>query len=320
MLSVRNLVKVYPGPVTALQGVSLDIGIGMFGLLGPNGAGKSTFMRILAGVLEPTSGSVTLDGRDVLADPNALWSVLGYLPQDFGFFPHLSGQAMLEYLLELKGIATGKETRTLAASLLERVNLAYAAKRKVKEYSGGMRQRLGIDQAVAGDPRLIIVDEPTAGLDPEEPHRFYRILAELAEQRTVLLSTHIVEDVAVLCPRFAVIRNGQVVAETSPTEARRMLASTIFEGAVAAADLDALHRSRRVTQAVLVEGRNRVRIHEPSREVPPGFEPAIPTLEDAYFVLMHSRPNATNGAGPTIPSDARIPGVTPVVTDGEAVR
>jgi len=320
MLSVRNLVKVYPGPVTALQGVSLDIGTGMFGLLGPNGAGKSTFMRILAGVLEPTSGSVTLDGRDVLADPNALWSVLGYLPQDFGFFPHLSGQAMLEYLLELKGIATGKETRKLAASLLERVNLAYAAKRKVKEYSGGMRQRLGIAQAVAGDPRLIIVDEPTAGLDPEERHRFYRILAELAERRTVLLSTHIVEDVAVLCPRFAVIRNGQVVAETSPGEARRMLAGSIFEGEVATGDLAALQSAKRVTQAVLVEGRNRVRIHEPSREAPPGFEAAIPTLEDAYFVLMHGRPNATNGGGSTVPSDARVPGVTPIVSDGEVVR
>ena len=320
MLSVRNLVKVYPGPVTALQGVSLDIGTGMFGLLGPNGAGKSTFMRILAGVLEPTSGSVSLDGRDVLAEPEALWSVLGYLPQDFGFFPHLTGQAMLEYLLELKGVASGKETRKLAASLLERVNLAYAAKRKVKEYSGGMRQRLGIAQAVAGDPRLIIVDEPTAGLDPEERHRFYRILAELAEHRTVLLSTHIVEDVAVLCPRFAVIRNGQVVAETSPTEARRMLAGSIFEGAVATGDLAALQAAKRVTQAVLVEGRNRVRIHEPSREAPSGFEPAIPTLEDAYFVLMHTGPNTTNGAGPAVPSDARIPGVTAAAPDREVAR
>ena len=320
MLSVRNLVKVYPGPVTALQGVSLDIGTGMFGLLGPNGAGKSTFMRILAGVLEPTSGSVTLDGRDVLAEPNALWAVLGYLPQDFGFFPHLSGQAMLEYLLELKGIATGKETKKLAASLLERVNLAHAAKRKVKEYSGGMRQRLGIAQAVAGDPQLIIVDEPTAGLDPEERHRFYRILAELAERRTVLLSTHIVEDVAVLCPRFAVIRNGQVVAETSPGEARRLLAGSIFEGEVATGDLAALQAAKRVTQAVLVEGRNRVRIHEPSREAPPGFEPAIPTLEDAYFVLMHSRPNATNGTGPAVPKDARIPGIASAVQDREVVR
>jgi len=319
MLSVRNLVKVYPGPVTALQGVSLDIGTGMFGLLGPNGAGKSTFMRIVAGVLEPTSGSVTLDGRDVLAEPEALWSVLGYLPQDFGFFPHLTGQAMLEYLLELKGVASGKESRMLAASLLERVNLAYAAKRKVKDYSGGMRQRLGIAQAVAGDPRLIIVDEPTAGLDPEERHRFYRILAELAERRMVLLSTHIVEDVAVLCPRFAVIRNGQVVAETSPTEARRMLAGTIFEGAVAAAELEALQKAGRVTQAVLVEGRNRVRIHEPTRQAPQGFEPAIPTLEDAYFVLMRGAPNA-NGAGSlVVPSDARIPSIAPG-PDREVVR
>ena len=308
MLSVRNLVKVYPGPVTALQGVSLDIGTGMFGLLGPNGAGKSTFMRILAGVLEPTSGTVTLDGRDVLAQPSALWTVLGYLPQDFGFFPHLTGEAMLEYLLQLKGVASGKETRRLAAALLERVNLTYAAKRKVKDYSGGMRQRLGIAQAVAGDPRLIIVDEPTAGLDPEERNRFYRLLAELAEQRTVLLSTHIVEDVAVLCPRFAIIRNGQVVAETSPTEARRMLAGTIFEGAVAVADLDALQRTRRVTQAVLVEGRNRVRIHEPSREAPAGFEPAVPTLEDAYFVLMHGKPNAVESGPLAVPENAPIPG------------
>jgi len=306
--------------VTALQGVSLDIGTGMFGLLGPNGAGKSTFMRILAGVLEPTSGSVTLDGRDVLAEPHALWSVLGYLPQDFGFFPHLTGQAMLEYLLELKGVASGKETRKLAASLLERVNLAYAAKRKVKEYSGGMRQRLGIAQAVAGDPRLIIVDEPTAGLDPEERHRFYRLLAELAEDRMVLLSTHIVEDVAVLCPRFAVIRNGQVVAETSPTEARRMLAGTIFEGAVATGELEALQKAGRVTQAVLVEGRNRVRIHEPSRQAPADFEPAIPTLEDAYFVLMHRRANATQPTGLGVPSDARVPGMTQGAPDREVVR
>jgi len=309
MLSVRNLVKVYPGPVTALQGVSLDIGTGMFGLLGPNGAGKSTFMRILAGVLEPTSGTVTLDGRDVLSDLNSLWSVLGYLPQDFGFFPHLTGAAMLEYLLQLKGVASGKESKKLAAALLERVNLAYAAKRKVKEYSGGMRQRLGIAQAVAGDPRLIIVDEPTAGLDPEERHRFYRLLAELAERRTVLLSTHIVEDVAVLCPRFAVIRNGQVVAETSPTDARRMLAGAIFEGAVAVGDLDALQRTRRVTQAVLVEGRNHVRIHEPSHEAPAGFEPAVPTLEDAYFVLMHGKPNGTDNGDLAVPPGARVPSV-----------
>jgi ABC-type multidrug transport system ATPase subunit len=288
MLSIRNLVKVYPGPVAALQGVSLDIPGGMFGLLGPNGAGKTTLMRILAGVLEPTSGDVHVDSIDVLADPSRLRAQLGYLPQDFGFFPHLTGQAMLEYLLKLKGVeATGGLTMSqLALALLERVNLASAATRKVKDYSGGMRQRLGIAQAIAGDPRLIIVDEPTAGLDPEERLRFYRILAELAQERTVLLSTHIVEDVAVLCPRFAVIRSGKVVALTTPGAARAALAGTIYEGDVEASSLDELRRARRVTQAILVEGRNRVRVYEPNDAPPPGFEPVPATLEDAYLLAM----------------------------------
>jgi ABC-type multidrug transport system ATPase subunit len=286
MLSIRNLVKVYPGPVAALQGISLDIPTGMFGLLGPNGAGKTTLMRILAGTLEPTSGAVTLDGRDVLADPVALRASLGYLPQDFGFFPHLSGQAMLEYLLKLKGVAGDGGVAKVAAELLERVNLAHAARRKVKDYSGGMRQRLGIAQAIAGNPTLIIVDEPTAGLDPEERLRFYRILSELAADRTVLLSTHIVEDVAVLCRTFGVIRGGRLVALTSPREARASLAGAVFEGDVTPEALEELRRTRRVTQAVLVEGRNRVRIHEPGGPCPEGFEPVEPTLEDAYFLLM----------------------------------
>lgn len=286
MLSVRNLVKVYPGPVAALQGVSLDIPSGMFGLLGPNGAGKTTFMRILAGVLEPTSGSVTLDGVDTLANPDALRASLGYLPQDFGFFPHLSGQAMLEYLLRLKGVTGPRGIAALASELLERVNLAHAARRKVKDYSGGMRQRLGIAQAIAGNPTLVIVDEPTAGLDPEERLRFYRLLAELAQDRTVLLSTHIVEDVAVLCRRFAVIRGGQVVALTSPHEARAQLAGKVFESDVSPEQLEQVRATRRVTQAVLVEGRNRVRIFEESGACPDGFEPVTGTLEDAYFLLM----------------------------------
>ncbi len=290
MLEVRNLVKVYPGPVAALQGVSLDIPSGMFGLLGPNGAGKTTFMRILAGVLEPTSGSVRLDGLDVLADPTSLRNRLGYLPQDFGFFPHLSGQAMLEYLLKLKGVSGPRGVTALANELLERVNLAYAAKRKVKDYSGGMRQRLGIAQAIAGNPSLLIVDEPTAGLDPEERLRFYRLLAELAQERTVLLSTHIVEDVAVLCKRFAVIRGGQLVALTSPREARDQLVGKVFEGDVSPEELDQIRRTRRVTQAVLVEGSNRVRIFEPTGACPAGFEPVTGTLEDAYFLLMQGQP------------------------------
>ena len=222
MLTIRDLVKVYPGPVTALQGINLDVPPGMFGLLGPNGAGKSTLMKILAGLLEPTSGAVTLDGEDVLTKPERIRQRLGYLPQEFGFYPHLTGEKMLTYLLKLKGVeAPGRAARSSCAELLERVNLTSAAKRKVKTYSGGMRQRLGIAQAIAGDPRLIIVDEPTAGLDPEERLRFYRLLAELAADRIVLLSTHIVEDVAVLCPRFAVIRKGRLVAQTSPSRGPR---------------------------------------------------------------------------------------------------
>jgi ABC-2 type transport system ATP-binding protein len=286
MLTIRELVKVYPGPVTALQGINLDVPPGMFGLLGPNGAGKTTLMRILAGLLEPTSGRVTLDGDDILADPQAVWRRLGYLPQDFGFYPHLTGEKMLSHLLELKGVEAPGGMKKLVGELLERVNLAYAAKRRVKTYSGGMRQRLGIAQAVAGNPRLIIVDEPTAGLDPEERLRFYRILTELAEDRIVLLSTHIVEDVNVLCPRFVVIRQGRLVAQTAPHEAQAQLRGKIFEGRVAREELEEVRRRLRVTQAVLVEGRHRVRIYEPSGATPEGFEPVPATLEDAYLLLM----------------------------------
>ncbi|HET9211965.1 MAG TPA: ABC transporter ATP-binding protein [Thermoanaerobaculia bacterium] len=286
MLKIRELVKVYPGPVTALQGVNLDVPVGMFGLLGPNGAGKTTLMRILAGLLEPTSGQVTLDGEDILADPRAVWRRLGYLPQDFGFYPQLTGEKMLAHLLELKGVEAPGGMKKLCAELLERVNLAHAAKRRVRTYSGGMRQRLGIAQAIAGNPRLIIVDEPTAGLDPEERLRFYRILAELAEDRIVLLSTHIVEDVAVLCPRFVVIRKGRLVAQTAPHEAQSALQGKIFEGRIAREDLEAVRERLRVTQAMLVEGRHRVRVYEPSGVAPQGFEPVPATLEDAYLLLM----------------------------------
>jgi ABC-type multidrug transport system ATPase subunit len=295
MLVVRNLLKVYPGPVAALQGIDLDLDNGLFGLLGPNGAGKTTLMRILAGLLEPTSGEVTLDGEDVLRRPQRLWAALGYLPQEFGLYPHLSGEAMLAHLLSLKGVRSPRGVKALARELLDRVNLTFAARRKVKTYSGGMRQRLGLAQAMAGDPRLIIVDEPTAGLDPEERLRFYYLLAELAERRIVLLSTHIVEDVAVLCPRFAVIRNGRLVAQTSPAEARKQLAGTIFEATVSSGELEALRKARRVTQAILVEGKNRVRVYESEGRPPEGFLPVPPTLEDAYFVTMHRELAAAPG-------------------------
>ncbi|WP_164001160.1 ABC transporter ATP-binding protein [Pyxidicoccus caerfyrddinensis] len=298
MLSLRNLVKVYPGPVAALRGVDLDVPRGMFGLLGPNGAGKSTLMKILSGLLEPTSGEVTLDGADIVRNPEALRPHLGYLPQEFGFYPYLTGEAMLLYLLKLKGVTAPQGLKKLCAELLERVNLTFAAKRKVKEYSGGMRQRLGIAQALAGNPKLIIVDEPTAGLDPEERLRFYRLLAEVAHERTVLLSTHIVEDVAMLCPRFAVIRQGRVVAITSPTDAKAAIQGTIFEGTASAAELSELQRTRRVTQAVLFEGRNRVRIHAPNAAVPAGFERVTPTLEDAYLLLMKDEQTPAEASAP----------------------
>jgi ABC-type multidrug transport system ATPase subunit len=264
----------------------------MFGLLGPNGAGKSTLMKILSGLLEPTSGQVRLDREDVLAEPEKIWRRLGYLPQEFGFYPHMTGEKMLAYLLQLKGVEAPGGLKKLCAELLERVNLSHAAKRRVKTYSGGMRQRLGIAQAIAGDPRLIIVDEPTAGLDPEERLRFYRILTELAADRIVLLSTHIVEDVAVLCPRFAVIRKGKLLAQTSPSEARGALAGKIFEGRVAPEDLAALRdrRDLRVTQEVLMEGRHRVRIYVPEGAAPLGFEAAAANLEDAYLLLMQEAP------------------------------
>jgi ABC-2 type transport system ATP-binding protein len=308
MLSVRDLVKVYPGPVTALQGIQLDLSPGMFGLLGPNGAGKSTFMRILAGLLEPTSGTVTLDGVDTIAHPEAVRARLGYLPQEFGFYPHLTGEQMLLHLLRLKGVTAPGGIKSLARELLERVNLSFAAKRRVKGYSGGMRQRLGIAQAIAGNPRLVIVDEPTAGLDPEERLRFYHLLAELAEDRIVVLSTHIVEDVAVLCPQFAVIRSGRLIARTTPRAAREAIAGAIFEGSVQPAELPELRRTHHVTQAVLVEGRHRVRVYAPGGGAPAGFEPATPTLEDAYLVLMRTEGlEAGNGTSRAVAPGAGEP-------------
>lgn len=288
MLEISQLVKVYPGPVPALQGIELEIPRGMFGLLGPNGSGKSTLMNILVGLLAPTSGCVSIDGHDITKHPAWIWQRLGYLPQAFGFYPHLTGEAMLRHMLLLKGISGPNGVSTLCAELLERVNLTHAAKRKVKTYSGGMKQRLGIAQAIAGSPELLIVDEPTAGLDPEERNRFYRILAELAEDRTVLLSTHIVEDVATLCPRFAVIRKGRLLADTTPAQARAFIDGKIFEGRVSHTEMTGLSESFPITQAILVEGVNRVRVYVAQEDPPEGFKPVPPSLEDAYFVLQQT--------------------------------
>lgn len=292
MLKIERLSKIYSGdpPVNALTDLSLELPEGMFGLLGPNGAGKSTLMKILAGLLEPTSGKVFLDEMDLSIPENRIshYERLGYLPQDFGFHGHLTGQRMLEFLLELKGVCGPQGRRVLVDQLLQRVNLGHVARRKVREYSGGMRQRLGIAQALAGNPRLIIVDEPTAGLDPEERLRFYQLLAELAEGRIVLLSTHIVEDVATLCPRFAVIRKGCLVSMNTPKAAREALAGKIHEGVVDHSTLEAIRSQFHVTQAMIFEGANKVRIFLENGSPPEGFQTVAPTLEDAYFVCMKS--------------------------------
>jgi ABC-type multidrug transport system ATPase subunit len=297
MLQIRDLLKIYPGPVTALKGVSLDIPNGLFGLLGPNGAGKSTLMTIVAGLLQPTAGSITLDGTDIVTDPAVVRRALGYLPQEFGFYPELTGLKMLMLMLRLKGVDAPGGRRKLAEELLERVNLSHAAKRKVGGYSGGMRQRLGLAQAVAGSPRLIIVDEPTAGLDPEERHRFYRLLAELGKDRIVVLSTHIVEDVATLCPRMAIIRSGTLMANTTPSAARESMEGRVFEGFVRDEELAAFTTSHRVLSAILVEGvTNRVRVSvDKDGTAPAGFRAVSAVLEDAYLDTIRA-PLVTNGA------------------------
>lgn len=286
MLQIQQLTKVFPGSVAALTDVSLDIAPGMFGLLGPNGAGKSTLMKILSGLLVPTSGQVRLDEIDVLERPEYVKERLGYLPQDFGLYPHLTGRKMLEFLLDVKGVHAKKSTRDLADALLAEVNLSYAADRKVATYSGGMRQRLGLAQAIAGDPRLVIVDEPTAGLDPQERQRIYRLLSELGKSRIVILSTHLVEDVAVLCPRFAVLRAGRVVRLTSPSEARKELDGRIFEGSVTEDELREMYTKFNVTQAFLVEGKMHVRVYLHDDTPPSGFSVVPATLEDAFFLMM----------------------------------
>jgi len=286
MLTIEDLTKVYPGGIAALSQVDLEIPVGMFGLLGPNGAGKSTLMKVIAGLLEPTTGRVLLDGEDITATPAACWKKLGYLPQDFGLYPQLTGEEMLVYLLELKGIDGGTGVRKLAAALLDRVNLTHAAKRRVSDYSGGMRQRIGVAQAIAGDPRLIVVDEPTVGLDPSERSRFYRLLAELAQERIVILSTHIVEDVAVLCPRFALLRSGELVAQASPEQVQQALDGRIFQARIEPEELTAIEANHEVTQSFFVAGRHHLRIYEADGHAPEPFRAVSASLEDAYHLLL----------------------------------
>src|SRR5688572_27760769 len=284
-LRIQGLSKTYPNGVKALQDVDLTIPTGMFGLLGPNGAGKSTLMRTIATLQEADSGSITLGDIDVLRQKDEVRRVLGYLPQEFGVYPRVSAEALLDHFAILKGIHNRGERKELVAALLRRTNLYDVRKQNLGTFSGGMRQRFGIAQALIGNPRLIIVDEPTAGLDPGERVRFHNLLAEIGENVIVILSTHIVEDVSDLCSRMAIISNGRVVIEGEPLQAIESLHGRIWRKMVSKAELPAVEREHAVISTRLVAGRTVV--HVLSDEQPAGFEPVQTSLEDVYFSTLH---------------------------------
>ena len=287
MLKISNLSKTYPNGVEALKTVSLDIPAGMYGLLGPNGAGKSTLMRTIATLQQPDTGSIMLDDLDALNQPADLRKVLGYLPQDFGVYPRISALDMMDHMAVLKGFTNGKERREVVTGLLRQTNLFDVRKKALAGFSGGMRQRFGIAQALIGDPQLIIVDEPTAGLDPEERNRFLNLLSDIGENKVVILSTHIVDDVTNLCPRMAIIANGQIIREGKPNELIASLAGSIWVKIVNRADIEA-HRTRHnIISSHLYAGRYRLHVladSDPGDE----FNAQEADLEDVYFSTLQS--------------------------------
>lgn len=285
MLSIKGLTHVYPNGTRALDGVDLDIGKGMFGLLGPNGAGKSTLMRTIATLQTPTSGSIRFGDLDVVAEPEKLRRTLGYLPQDFGVYPRVSAVDLLDHMAVLKGIADKAERKETVETLLAQVNLWDVRKKWVSGYSGGMRQRFGIAQALIGRPGLIIVDEPTAGLDPEERNRFLNLLAEIGENVVVILSTHIVDDVADLCPRMAVLAGGRILTEGAPADLVGRLNGKVWRKIVERDQLEAERAANQVISSRLAGGKTL--IHVLADAAPdPAFEPTAPGLEDVYFSTL----------------------------------
>jgi len=292
-LDIDNLTKVYSGGVRALSAFSLQLGPGVLGLLGPNGAGKSTLMRILATVTRPTSGRVTWNGADISRDPDVLRSELGYLPQDFGVYPNLTAVEFLEYIAAVKGLS-GPAARRRIDELLVLVNLADVRRRPIGGFSGGMRQRVGIAQALLNDPRLLIVDEPTAGLDPEERVRFRNLLSELGGERTVILSTHIVSDVEAVATEIALIAQGRLLAHASPEKLLREVAGRVWEWALPSEDLPAA--KQRFLISAQVRRSDGVHVRVVGNEAPaPRATPAEPSLEDAY--LYHVNAGRAERAG-----------------------
>jgi ABC-2 type transport system ATP-binding protein len=284
-LSIQNLSKTYKNGVKALDSVSLTIPCGMYGLLGPNGAGKSTLMRTLATLQEPDSGSAKLGDIDLLKQKEEVRRRLGYLPQDFGVYPRISAQDMLDHIAMLKGIANSRERKEVVAAMLKRCNLYDDRKKALTGFSGGMRQRFGIAQALIGSPQLLIVDEPTAGLDPGERNRFYNLLSEIGEQVIVILSTHIVEDVMDLCTKMAIIHNGRVLYEGEPEAAITQLKGRIWQRSIAKTELPHYEQNFRVVSNKLVGGRTFLHVYS---ENPPeeGFSSTQPDLEDVFFTKI----------------------------------
>ena len=286
-LRIENLSKTYPNGTRALDDVSLTVSPGMFGLLGPNGAGKSTLMRIIATLQEPDAGRVTLGDIDVLRDKEAVRRTLGYLPQEFGVYPKVSAEDLLDHFAVLKGIIDRDARRRLVTALLEQTNLQRDRAKLLGGFSGGMRQRFGIAVALLGSPRLIIVDEPTAGLDPEERVRFLNLLAELGQNSIVILSTHIVDDVSELCSRVAIIDRGRIRLDDDPQAAVTRLHRRIWRRIVERDDLARHQQEFNVLSTKLLAGRTVVRVQSDARPEA-GYELAEPGLEDVYFASMRS--------------------------------
>ena len=283
MLSISGLAKTYRGGVRALDGIDLEIPQGMFGLLGPNGAGKSTLMRTIATLQDPDSGSITFDGRDVIGDKLSLRRRLGYLPQEFGTYPRTSPELMLAHLAALKGIC-GVRAREMIEDVLVRTNLWDVRKRSVDKFSGGMKQRFGIAQALIGQPALVIVDEPTAGLDPAERRRFQNLLASIGEDVVVILSTHIVDDVAAVCARVAVMGDGRILQSGQPAELVADLAGRLWRMSVERSEVARLRKVHRVLSSRFTSGRTEVRVLADAQ--PEGMAAAVPELEDVYFAAL----------------------------------
>ena len=283
-LQIRGVSRSYANGVQALKDVTLTIPPGMYGLLGPNGAGKSTLMRILATLQEPDAGTIHLGGLDVVRQKDEVRQTLGYLPQEFGVYPRVSAEALLDHFAILKGIPDRKSRREVVEALLRQTNLWEVRKQKLGGYSGGMRQRFGVAVALLGNPKLLIVDEPTAGLDPAERVRFLNLLSELGENSAVILSTHIVEDVSELCTRMAIIDRGEILLEAEPLGAIEAMRGRIWRSVIEKSALAEVEREHRVISTKMLAGRTLVHVFG---EAPgAGFEPAEPDLEDVYFATM----------------------------------